>query len=247
MGLIDDSLAMMMSGGAIELIPRVQWDALSKEQKMTHGLVAVQDSTVGYTQGILVNGANYSDYATPPVLIEPLSRNAATLGSLSYTFHEDGKYQIIGTLFQGGTFYKNTAGFTLNNEPIDHTYSCPDPAPGNSAGVNLFVAEVIAANGDTISFTNTTAYESTGMNMFVVQNAIIDDIEVYQARYNGESSFYIDIDGYYLQVSRTSYYAGNNTFEYHQIGNTKENSVACDSSYWYGANYVITLQNYDNR
>jgi hypothetical protein len=31
MGLIDDSLAMMLGGGAIELIPRVQWDALSKE------------------------------------------------------------------------------------------------------------------------------------------------------------------------------------------------------------------------
>ena len=247
MGLIDDSLAMMMSGGAIELIPRIQWDALSKEQKMTHGLVAVQDSTVGYTQGILVNGANYSDYATPPILIESLSRNAGALGSLSYTFHEDGKYQIIGTLVTGDVFYKNTAGFTLNNEPIDHTYSCPDSAQGNTTGINLFVTEIIAVNGDTISFTNTTAYGNCGMNMFIVQNAMIDDMEVYQARYNGESSFYIDIDGYYLQVSKTSYYAGNNTFEYHQIGNIKENSVTTESSYWYGVNYVITLQNYDNR
>lgn len=59
---------------------------------MSHGLVAVQDSAVGYTRGVLVNGADYSDYATPPVLIEPLSRNAATLGSLSYTFHKDGTY-----------------------------------------------------------------------------------------------------------------------------------------------------------
>jgi hypothetical protein len=31
--------------------------------------------------------------------------------------------------------------------------------------------------------------------MFIIQNAIIDDMEVYQARGNGASSFYIDIDG----------------------------------------------------
>ena len=43
----------------VELMTRVQWDALTTAQKQAKGLVAIQDTNSGYERGQLVNGADY--------------------------------------------------------------------------------------------------------------------------------------------------------------------------------------------
>ena len=46
-------------GGGIELLTRSAWNSLTTTQKQAKGLVAIQDSSTGFKQGVLVNGAYY--------------------------------------------------------------------------------------------------------------------------------------------------------------------------------------------
>jgi hypothetical protein len=64
MGLIDDSLAMMISGGEATVIPRADWNALTAAQKQAMGLVVIQDTNSGFKLGEYVNGAEYKDIGT---------------------------------------------------------------------------------------------------------------------------------------------------------------------------------------
>lgn len=49
------------SGGGVPLLTRSQWDELTKSQKQSYGLVAIQDSDSGFLRGDLVDGASYGD------------------------------------------------------------------------------------------------------------------------------------------------------------------------------------------
>lgn len=47
-------------GGGIQSISKSDWDALTKTQKNSYGLVNIITSSSGYTRGLLVNGSDYS-------------------------------------------------------------------------------------------------------------------------------------------------------------------------------------------
>lgn len=46
-------------GGDVPLISRIDWESLSTSQKQSYNLVAIQDNSVGFARGVLVNGNEY--------------------------------------------------------------------------------------------------------------------------------------------------------------------------------------------
>ena len=79
-------------GGDVPLLSRAAWNTLSRSQKMSYGLVAIQDAASGYDRGGLVYGADYDrlllEYSTQPVLAESWAEaytGGATWGSFALT------------------------------------------------------------------------------------------------------------------------------------------------------------------
>ena len=244
MNIIADSLSMMMesnSGGGVEIIPRTTWNSMTTAQKQAKGLVAIQDSTTGFQRGIFVNGA---DYLPDVEMLYYGSQNATSAVSLSYTIAASGTYQIILNTVHGDILDKNNLAITVNGTPIQSTYSVP--TENNVVALNLYKAEVELVAGDVVSFafTNTTRHNNAGIQMFVMSNANLNVIDLYNSATNNGTTFYIDLSSWYLQVARVGYYSGGNTFDYHAIGNVPATSEATPSysQYWYGGTYVLRLQ-----
>lgn len=224
--------------GGIQLIAQADWDAMTKEEKWAYGLVAIQSEVSGYERGILVNGA---DYKPAPTLVYSVSRNGNSLGSLSYTFSEAGTYQIIGAYVIGGTNVKQEITFELNGNAVSASYSYP--SQNNNVALNLFTLEIEASENDVITMTNTATYPNSGMQLFVIKDADINNIDLYDSRGNNGQTFNISIDGYYLQVSQFGYYQNNNNFVLREIDNAVKTSTPTpnNTAYWYGGMYVLTL------
>lgn len=224
-----------------EIITRSDWNALTTAQKQAKGLVAIQDSTTGFQRGIFVNGA---DYLPDVEMLYYGSQNAASAVSLSYTVATSGTYQIILNTTHGDVAEKNNLTITVNGTPIQSSYAYP--TENNYVAINIYKAEVELDAGDVVSFafTNTTRYNNAGIQMFVISNANLNAIELYNSATNNGTTFNIDLNSWYLQVAKTGYYSGGNTFEYHEIDNEPATSIATTSasSYWYGGTYVMKLQ-----
>jgi hypothetical protein len=43
----------------VKVMTQEQWNTLTTEQKQSYGLIAIQESTIGYTRGKLINGIDY--------------------------------------------------------------------------------------------------------------------------------------------------------------------------------------------
>lgn len=224
-----------------EIITRDAWDALTTAQKQARGLVAIQDYSTGFQRGIFVNGA---DYLPDVEMLYYGSQNAASAVSLSYTVATSGTYQIILNTVHGDTLDKNNLAITVNGAQIQSTYSVP--TENNVVALNMYKAEVNLTAGDVVSFafTNATRYNNAGIQMFVLSNSNINIIDLYNSATNNGTTFNIDLSSWYLQVAKTGYYSGGNTFEYHAIDNEPATSVptTSTSSYWYGGTYVLRLQ-----
>lgn len=224
-----------------EIITRSDWNALTTAQKQAKGLVAIQDSTTGFQRGIFVNGA---DYLPDAEMLYYGSQNAASAVSLSYTVVASGTYQIILNTTHGDVAEKNNLTITVNGTPIQSSYAYP--TENNYVAINIYKAEVELDAGDVVSFTFTsgTRYNNAGIQMFVMSNSNINVIDLYNSASNNGATFNIDLNSWYLQVAKTGYYSGGNTFEYHEIDNEPATSIATTSasSYWYGGTYVLRLQ-----
>lgn len=243
MSLIDDSLAIMMkSGGGVPIIQKADWDIMTVEEKQSLGKIILQERNTGYILGKYLDAEKF---LYPPVIINASSRNAEASGTLTYTFSQPGVYQILGIHAQATmTFGTNGAYFELDGQQISHTYSQPtESIAGNNIGVEMYVTEVnITTANSQISFTNTATASNSGIELFVLQNARIEDIQMYGSRSNAESTFYIgtDINQYYLYVTNTGYYASQNNFNFYEINNVKKQTE--NPGVHYGVCFVIIVQ-----
>lgn len=241
MSLIDDSLAIMMkSGGGVPIIQKADWDIMTIEEKQSLGKIVLQESSTGYVLGKYLDAEKFS---YPPVIVNASSRNAESQGTLTYTFSQPGTYQILGIHAQAtSTFGTNGAHFELDGQQISHTYSQPAGIIGNNIGVEMYVTEVnITAANSQISFTNTATGYNSGTELFILQNARIEDFQMYGSRSNAESTFYINTDQYYLYVTNTGYYNSQNNFDFYEINNIKKQTT--NPGIYYGVCFVIIVQN----
>lgn len=226
-------------GGGVELMLRSAWNALTTAQKQAKGLVAIQDFSTGFERGVLVNGA---DYNQAPTLIYSISRNAGSIGTLSYTFSTSGMYQIIAAWVTGDVDTKQNLIFELNGTEISPSYSYP--SSNNNVELNLFTVNINANSGDILNVTNTSGANNSGMQLFILQNVVLENVTLFNSAANNGNTFNIDINKYYLQVAKFGYYSGNNTFELCEVDKQEKMSTATpnSSNYWYGGTYVLTLQ-----
>ena len=238
MSIIEDSLSIMMKNG-VPIIQKADWDIMTIEERQSLGKIVLQEASTGYMLGRYLDAGKF---LYPPILINASSRNAESQGTLTYTFLQPGVYQILGVHTQAtGTFGANGAHFELDGQQLSHTYSQPAGIVGNNIGIELYVAEVnITTANSQISFTNTATASNSGIELFILQYARIEDFQVYGSRSNAESTFYIDTNQYYLYVTNTGYYNSQNNFNFYEINNVKKQTE--NPSVYYGVCFVIIVQ-----
>lgn len=241
MNIIADSLSMMMesdSSSGVEVISQSDWDNMTTAQKQAKGVVAIQQFATGYDRGVLVNGA---DYPPLPVIMTAQSKNGGTTGYLQYSIPQGGRYQIIGVRKPTSTFL-NDIVITVNDVTQTVRYI---QSVDMDINLEVSVVDIYANTGDTIKVSNTTAVQSTGVQMFVMKNVEAENLAIYYALGNGNpQGFLIDTTLPYLQVSKFGYYNYANTFEFYEVDHVVKQSepVGKSQAYWYGGSYVLTLQ-----
>lgn len=229
------------AGGSTPIIQRSTWESLTGDEKRAYGLVIIQDAVSGFERGVLVSGADYVD---PPSIVHAESVNASSPVSMSYTFSESGTYQIVAVWVSGETTVKDSLTFTLDGVqvPCSHSY----PSDNNGIRLNLFTSDIVINEPDSVLVVNTdTGDSNSGLQLFILQNVTVENISLYGSRYNGQGSFSIDLNTWYLQVAKYGYYSGRNTFEFYEIDNVKKDSTATPGSnanYYYGGTYVLALE-----
>lgn len=72
-------------GSGIPLFSRSEWNALTKQQKLSYGLVAIQDSITGYGRGDLVSGEDYTEYLEAEI-VPKYSWNVSSNSKNTYVF-----------------------------------------------------------------------------------------------------------------------------------------------------------------
>lgn len=87
MSIYGNPIMLGASGGStgIPLLTSAEWNALSKAQKQSYGLVAVQDTNTGFDQGELYYGANYIGIVEAE-MVPTDSWNASSNSTYTYTF-----------------------------------------------------------------------------------------------------------------------------------------------------------------
>lgn len=222
----------------VEVIDESDWDNMTTAQKQAKGVVAIRQFVTGYDRGVLVNGA---DYPPMPVIINAQSKNGSSTGYLQYSIPQGGRYQIIGVRKPDGIFLDDIV-ITVNDVTQTARYI---QSVDMSINLEVSVVDIYANIGDTIKVSNTTGQKHSGVQMFVMKNVEVENVAVYNAVGNGQSSgFLIDTTLPYLHVSHFGYYNSNNTFEFYETDHVVKTSEYCGSQgeYWYGGTFVLTLQ-----
>lgn len=223
----------------VEVIDESDWDNMTTAQKQTKGVVAIRQFNSGYDRGVLVNGA---DYPPMTVLLSAQSRNGTSAGYLQYNIPQGGKYQIIGVRKPSGSVLEDVT-ISLNNVAQTTRYITAANYPLNN--LEIYICEVAASTGDNIKVSNSIGNNSSGLQMFVMKNVEVENVAIYNAVGNGQSSgFLIDTTLPYLHVSHFDYYNSNNTFEFYETDHVVKTSEYCGNQgeYWYGGTFVLTLQ-----
>ena len=233
------SVTVDAQGGGVQVIARSDWEALTTAQKQAYGLVAIQDADSGFDRGELVCGA---DYVPTPVIEYFASVKVNSVNEHTYTFAASGIYQVLVVCVSGDTNSKTGFEFKYNGTTETGNYSYP--STNNNVRMNLWTFEFTAAVGDMFSVKNTSTYGNAGYHLFVLSDAVLANIDLYDSRGNQNTTFAINLTTYYLQVAKFGFYSGNNTIPTYEIDNTAKTSTATpnQNAYWYGGTYVLTLQ-----
>ena len=94
----DEILAIPSGGGDVVLMTRAEWNALTKTEKQSYNLVAIEDSATGYDRGVLVDGSEYRELDWSSIKKIVIKGNNKSLSSSAYT-------QLGDVRFSDGTNY----------------------------------------------------------------------------------------------------------------------------------------------
>ena len=227
-------------GGGIPVVAKADWDSLSAAQKQAYGLVAVQEYTDGYFEGKLFNGA---DFTTQPTLIASKLMNGASNSVLQHTFSSGGEFTLILALPHGKPI-ANLA-LTLNNSDISNEFTQLFYA--STVNMNAYGLRRAFSSGDVISLSNSASDANTGVQLFVFDHVLVENIRLIGSKNNNGESFIIPPSDYawYFEVAKFGYYQGANTTPATRVFQSPSggSSTPCpnQSAYYYGGTYVVTL------
>ena len=243
MSIFGNPILLGGGSGSIPLVAKADWDTLTTAQKQAYGLAAVQEYTDGYFEGKLFNGA---DYTSQPNLLDAKYMNGGSSSSIQHTF-SSGEFTVIITL----TAEKPLANTGIKRNDVDISSGFSLVASRHVAGTNvdIYAYRAAFASGDVLSVTNKASNTNAGVQMFVFDNVLVENIRMVGAINNIGETFMIPQSDYawYFQVAKWAYYNGINTIpETSVFQNLTEASVsipcpANQPTYYYGGTYVVTL------
>lgn len=231
-------------GGGVPIVAKSDWDELTTAQKQAYGLVVVQEYTDGFYEGMLFNGA---DYTTQPSLITSKYMNGVSSTPLQYTFGSSGDYTIMLALPHGKQLAN--LNLTLNNTSITSALELLCDSNNPVMVMNVYGLQRAFVSGDVLSAANTATDVNSGVQMFVFDNVLPENIRLVGAINNTGETFVIPQSDYawYFQVAKFGYYQGANTIPETSIfqdlteGSISTPCPANQSQYYYGGTYVVTL------
>lgn len=231
-------------GGGIPIVAKSDWDNLTAAQRQAYGLVVVQEYTDGYFEGMLLNGA---DYTTQPNLITSKYMNGGSSTPIQYTFSSNGNNTVMLALPHGKPLAN--LNLTLNNTSITSALTLLCTSDNQVMTMNVYGLQRAFVSGDVLSVANTAADANAGVQMFVFDNVLLENIRLVGAKNNNGETFVIPQSDYawYFQVAKFGYYQGANTIPITSVfQNLTEGSISTpcppnQSAYYYGGTYAVTL------
>lgn len=169
------------------------------------------------------------------------SKNREGGASLSYTFAKSGLFQYLVLL-------TNDSTPTSSELTIQLSGTTQTPTSGGSGGTYcFFYGNLVANSGDNLSVT-VTSVANRGAQLFVLENADINNFSFIGFVGNDSSEFNISgsSDAQIIEAYRYGYYSGNNSFNYTTFtldSNTSTISIPTpnNSQYWYGGTWAISF------
>ena len=228
--------------GGVPVVAKSDWDNLTTAQKQAYGLVVVQEYTDGYFEGMLFNGA---DYTTQPSLIASKYMNGASNSSIQHTFSSNGNFTVVLTLLHGKPLAN--LNLTLNNTSITNDLALLCNSSNQAITMNVYGLRRAFASGDVLTVTNTVSNANTGVQLFVFDNVLTENIRLVGAINNNGETFIIPPSDYawYFEVAKFGYYQGANTTPATRVFQSLSGglSTPCpnQSAYYYGGTYAVTL------
>ena len=226
-----------------EIITRADWEALPYAEKKAKGEIIILDSNIGFQRGIYANGAEYLGF---PHIVSAQTKNYANNSQVvSYTVETAGTYQVLVTSTNGDSIRpQNHIDITVNGVGQNAQFS--RPTTNNNINCDMYVKEVNVEIGDVISiaFADSVRYSNAGIQFFVLENADINVISLFNSAGNNGSTFDITLTTWYLQFAKSGYYSGAANMQYYELDNKQKTSEPTPSQniYWYGSTAVFKIQ-----
>ena len=203
-----------VGGGGVPLLSQSQWSALTKPQKKSYGLVAIQDAIIGYSRGELVNGADF---------VGKIVQSGTGSASISDTFNVSGSYKLFVLALNGeASTYQLNIDVKINGTSITgETISFNNWAPSseNKRNYRLNEYSVSVSKNDTISIeiTNRNGYSSFVWALVDCDEPELDKVVT---NYDGVASGTNTNSGFVLQGTFNSNVGGTIEFDAYTAGDT---------------------------
>ena len=169
-----DAIASIPSGGSgLEVIQEADWNAMSRAQKKSYGLIGIQTADSGYHRGDIVYGEEYPDYAYRTI------KTGWANSSATWTATEGGQYKVIVIALNGeASTYQLTTSASLNGTALTGTtlsYNEYDGSTGNKRNYRISSFDINAAVGDAlaISITDKNNYSSF---IYIVIDTLVNTV-----------------------------------------------------------------------